>query len=292
MLNSHINTDSDITDSSEERLKLPEGRGPDHDKSDPVTSPVKQLQETIGRLPFFLLIPTIMIISYLVILATSLKEQLGNSFGWFIGAAGMTAVILWLLGWLMVLKNRQGLSGQGLFLQVVGGGAGIALLIVLGLGAGWIGILVGLIVLGIAVIVLKSMSFKMVSDQTQHSPTPSSQDAPGTILIRNILNQLISQAEDPSTNPYKRMFYSNKQLTEEMKSAVDLQKQRVRYAYYVSEQVRMTAQKSLGYLLEKELVFPAVYKELFGREFQDIGNVSFQDMFDEFGRVRNETERE
>jgi len=87
------------------------------------------------------------------------------------------------------------------------------------------------------------------------------------------------------------MFYSKKRLTEELKDAVELQKQRVRHAFYVSEQVRMTAQKSLGYLLEMELVFPAVYKELFGKDFQDFGDTGFDGMFDEFGRMRNDTHK-
>ena len=75
-----------------------------------------------------------------------------------------------------------------------------------------------------------------------------------------------------------------------MKASVDIQKQKVRHAYYTSEQVKLAA-ISLGYMLEMELIFPAVYKELFGVDFQDIGDTSFEGLYDEFGRMRNQ-ERE
>ncbi|MFC1606874.1 hypothetical protein ACFL47_02795, partial [Candidatus Latescibacterota bacterium] len=118
--------------------------------------------------------------------------------------------------------------------------------------------------------------------QPQDPETP-----PGTTLIRNIIKQLNSQAEDPTTNPYKRMFLSTKRLSEEMRDVAELQKQRVRYTFYVSEQIKLMAPKSLGYLLDMETIFPDVYKELFGKEFENIEDTKFEGMYDEFSRDRD-----
>ncbi|MBT4482605.1 MAG: hypothetical protein HOC71_02895, partial [Candidatus Latescibacteria bacterium] len=251
---------------------------------DPVTSPIIQLKNEIGGLPFFGAALVILIVSYLVILATPMKAQFGNSFGWFIGSAGISTVMVWIIGWFMVLKNKQGLSGQGVFLQTIGLCAAGALLVVLWYSSGFLGVFLGLLMLVVGVFVIKNLNVGSLDIQQGSTTALSNNEAPGTTLIQNILQKINNNSEDPSTDPFKRMFLSNKQLAEEMKGAVDLQKQRVRHAYYTSEYVRMTA-KSLGHMLEMELIFPAVYKELFGVEFHDIGDMGFDGLFDEFGRM-------
>lgn len=234
-------------------------------------APFRTLYEATGRLLFGLLWLFFNFISYLVILATPLRFWFvvpgdETAFSTIVGSIGLTGLIMGTIDLLMRGQRRTGWTLVGM-LSAVAVGLVVVIVLLAFLSWGWIPFVLGCLFLGMVWMLLRLSYAQHYTDRM-----PASASASGQPDIARILDQILAGYEsapgDPRMAALKRTILGARALSREIEDEVELQKQRVRYAHYISEEVRLKAQ-AMGYLVGEDQVHAAVWNWLFERRDPD-----------------------